>query len=54
MQKSASNIFLNAKWCSNHVQQVHKKASPRYTPKLKKKGKEKDIMEYRTFDKDVD
>ena len=34
MQKKTSNIFLNPKWCLNHIDQIKKKAGPRYTPQL--------------------
>ena len=34
MKKCSKNIFLDRKWCSEHVRQVCKKAGPRYTPHL--------------------
>lgn len=34
MPRPTKNIFLNTKWFAKHIQQVHKKAGPRYTPQL--------------------
>ncbi len=34
MSRPTKNIFLDSKWCANHIKQVRAKAGPRYTPQL--------------------